>query len=91
MPDNIPRVLPEGCRAKIKKNSWPVPAIFDLVRKAGNVEEEEMYRVFNMGIGMVVVVPPYYADAAMEILNRAGERTYTIGEIVKGERGVTIG
>ncbi len=91
MPDNIPRVLPPGCNARIKKGSWPIPPIFDFVQKAGNIDEEEMYHVFNMGIGMVVIVPPYYADAAMEILNRAGERTYPIGEITKGKRGVTIG
>ena len=91
MPDNIVRVLPRRCSVRVKKGSWPVPPIFGLIRKLGNVEEQEMFRVFNMGIGMVVIVPPYYADAAARHLKRAGETAYVIGQVVRsGKRSVTI-
>jgi len=89
--ENIPRVLPEGCAVRVKKGSWPVHPIFSLVQKLGNVQEEEMYRVFNMGIGMVVVVAPYYTAAAMRRLRRLGETPYLIGEVVRGNREVIIG
>lgn len=89
--ENIPRVLPDGCAARIRKGSWPVHPIFPLVQKLGEVEEEEMYRVFNMGIGMVIIVAPYYTAAAMRRLRRLGETPYLIGEVVRGDRKVIIG
>ena len=78
--DNIPRILPEGCQARILRNSWTVPPIFHIIEKAGKVDSDEMYQVFNMGIGMVLVVP---APKASEVLKLT--RGKLIGEIVKGE------
>lgn len=80
---NIPRMLPNGCAALIRKGTWEIPPIFHLIQKTGNIAEEEMYRVFNMGIGMVVIIPPYYADAAIRIIKRAGFRACIIGEIIR--------
>ena len=83
-------MLPPGCGARIKRGSWPIPPIFRLVQKVGGVDEEEMYRVFNMGIGMVLVVAPYYGEAVCRRRERAGETPYVIGRVVRGNRGVTI-
>jgi len=88
---SLARVLPEGVAARVKRGSWPVPPIFQLIRRLGAVEEEEMYRVFNMGIGMVLVVAPYYADALCHRLKRAGETPYIIGRVSRGTRSVVIG
>jgi phosphoribosylformylglycinamidine cyclo-ligase len=83
--DNLPRVLPEGCRAEIRKETWKVPAIFDLIRYGGNIPEEEMYQVFNMGIGMVLIVP---ASRAGDVLRRT--RGLVIGSVVAGPKDVAI-
>ena len=88
--ENVPRVLPEGCRADIEKGSWPVLPVFQFLQKEGALEEEEMFRVFNMGIGMVMIVSQYFADSIMGQLKKLGEKAYVIGEIRKGERGVRI-
>lgn len=80
--ENIPRILPAGLSAKIRKGSWPVPPIFGFLQKAGDVAEDEMYRVFNMGIGLVLVVSPYYAHAVAARLEKAGQTVHTIGQIV---------
>lgn len=80
--ENVPRVLPGGLSAEIKKGSWPAPPVFPYLQKQGNVAEEEMYRVFNMGIGMVLVVSPYYAHAVAGRLEKAGETVHEIGRIV---------
>jgi phosphoribosylformylglycinamidine cyclo-ligase len=85
---NLPRILPEGCQAKIKLGSWPVPAIFGWLEKQGGVAVEEMNRVFNMGIGMVAVLGPGQADRALEKLKRLGEPAFLIGKIVKGDKKV---
>ncbi len=85
--DNIPRILPEGTAVKIEKGSWPTPPLFELLQRLGNVSESEMYRTFNMGIGMVIVCSP--ADAAT-IKNHLGEQCYTIGQVVAGNREVLI-
>jgi phosphoribosylformylglycinamidine cyclo-ligase len=85
---NLPRVLPERCRAVIRKGTWPVPPIFDLIAKAGQVDEAEMLRTFNMGIGFICVVRGEDAERASQILNDAGETVYAVGQIVAGERGV---
>jgi phosphoribosylformylglycinamidine cyclo-ligase len=85
--DNIPRILPEGTAVKIDKGSWPIPALFELLRRLGNVSESEMYRTFNMGVGMVIVCSS--ADAAA-IKKHLGEECYAIGEVVTGKREVLI-
>jgi phosphoribosylformylglycinamidine cyclo-ligase len=87
---NIPRVLPGGCRARLVRNSWSPPAVFETLRRAGRVEDAEMFRTFNMGIGYVVIVPSGEADAAARILRGAGETVTRIGDIVAGERGVEL-
>jgi phosphoribosylformylglycinamidine cyclo-ligase len=85
---NLPRILPEGCQAKIKMRSWPVPAIFGWLEKQGGIAVEEMYHVFNMGIGMVAVLDPGQAERALEKLKRLGEPAFLIGKIVKGDKKV---
>lgn len=84
--DNIPRVLPAGCKAVIRKDSWPVLPIFSLLQKEGNIAEEEMFKVFNMGIGMVIIVPENEAEDLQAELVKAGEKVYLIGEVDKGNK-----
>ncbi len=84
LPGNVPRTLPRGVDAVIRKGSWPVPPVFRTILKAANLPEAEAYRTFNMGIGMVAVVRPGDADRAHRLLERAGETVYRIGEIRKG-------
>jgi len=79
--ENIPRVLPKGCCARINLNSWQKPALFDILQKAGNVEQSEMYRTFNMGIGMVLSVAENYAEDMICRLNGLDEKTWIIGEV----------
>ncbi len=83
--ENVPRVLPDDVKAVIKANSWERPAIFDWLQEKGNIESHEMYRVFNNGIGMVVIVDAGDADKAVEAFEKAGEKVYRIGEIAKRE------
>lgn len=90
LPGNIPRVLPEGCRAVLRRNAWPVPAVFETLRGAGRVADAEMFRTFNMGIGYVVILPAPAVERAAAVLTAAGETVRTIGEIVSGERGVEL-
>jgi len=87
---NLPRVLPEGCRARISRTAWAVPPVFETLRRAGNVADAEMFRAFNMGIGYVVVVPPAVSERALRVLADAGERAVRIGEVVTGVRGVEL-
>jgi phosphoribosylformylglycinamidine cyclo-ligase len=87
---NIPRVLPKGCDATIKKSSWEVPKIFSFLQKAGPVEEEEMFRVFNMGIGYVLIVAEDFADSIIKKLTKYGEQVYRIGRITSGTGKVVI-
>ncbi len=87
---NIPRVLPQGCRARLMRSSWSPPAVFETLREAGRVEDAEMFRTFNMGIGYVVIVPSASAETAARILREAGEQVARIGEIVAGDRGVEL-
>jgi len=84
--DNIPRILPEGTAVKIDKGSWPTPPLFELLRRLGNVSESEMYRTFNMGIGMVIVCSP--SDAG--VIEHQLQACYRIGEVVTGDREVLI-
>ena len=87
---NMPRVLPAGCRARVSRSAWSIPPVFEVLRKAGHVDDAEMFRTFNMGIGFVVIVPPAAADATVRLLRDAGERVFRLGEIVAGERGVEL-
>jgi len=79
--ENIPRILPKGCRATIHLSRWERPVLFDVLRDAGNVERDEMYRTFNMGIGMVLAVAEHDAEDMLDRLNGLGERAWVIGEI----------
>jgi phosphoribosylformylglycinamidine cyclo-ligase len=83
--DNIPRIVPAPCRAVIRKGSWAIPPIFDLIRRMGNVDEEEMLRVFNMGIGMIIIVAERDQVEIMERLEKLGEKAYILGTIEKRE------
>ena len=85
--ENIPRMMPEGLGVKIEKGTWPILPIFQLLQKEGNLVEEEMYNIFNMGIGMVVVVPAEQVIDALKHFNDLGEKAYAIGEVV-AEQGV---
>jgi len=79
--ENIPRVLPENCVAQIDAQSWPLPKLFQWLQQAGNVEQQEMYRTFNCGIGMAVIVPAEQAEAAQAFLTEQGETVYRLGTI----------
>ena len=87
--ENLPRVLPRGTAAVIELGTWPVLPIFEHLQQLGNVPQEEMLRTFNMGIGMLLVVPSAKFKKAQSVLERVGEKCFTIGRIVKGERKVT--
>jgi phosphoribosylformylglycinamidine cyclo-ligase len=86
--ENLPRVLPRGVAAVIEMGSWQVPPIFEHLQQLGNVPQEEMLRTFNMGIGMLLVVPSKKFKKAQTVLERAGEKAFTVGRIVKGDRKV---
>jgi phosphoribosylformylglycinamidine cyclo-ligase len=90
LPGNLRRPLPDGCGAEIDVAAWPVPPLFRLLQDAGGVATDEMFHVFNMGIGMVAVVPPEEADAVRQAASAAGADTWVIGDVVRGE-GVRIG
>jgi len=86
--ENLPRVLPKGCGAIVELGTWTVPPIFEHLQKLGNLPQAEMMRTFNMGIGMILVVPTKHFKKVQGVLERSGEKGYTIGRIVKGERKV---
>ncbi|MGZ4815544.1 MAG: phosphoribosylformylglycinamidine cyclo-ligase [Terriglobales bacterium] len=86
--ENLPRVLPKGTAAQVQMGSWPVQPIFSHLQKLGNIGDAEMLRTFNMGIGMILVVPPKKFKRVQTVLERAGEKGYTIGRIIKGEKKV---
>lgn len=88
--ENVPRMLPENVRAVIKKDSYPVPALFDLIQKNGNIEEHMMYNTFNMGLGMVIAVNPEDVDATMKAIEEAGDKCYVVGNIIEGDKGVDL-
>lgn len=88
--ENVPRMLPEGKRAVIQKDSYEVPAIFRMMAREGAVEEKVMYNTYNMGIGMALAVNPADVSTALEAIKKAGEIPYVIGEIKDGEKGVTL-
>lgn len=88
--ENVPRMLPEGKHAVIEKNSYPIPPIFTMMAREGNVEEKMMYNTYNMGIGMILAVNAAHADKTMEAIKAAGETPYIIGKVTDKEKGVTL-
>jgi phosphoribosylformylglycinamidine cyclo-ligase len=88
--ENVPRMLKDGTRAVIKKDSYPVPPIFKMLAEKGQIEEQMMYNTYNMGIGMIVAVDPADVETAMEAMRKAGDTPYVIGSIEAGEKGVTL-
>jgi phosphoribosylformylglycinamidine cyclo-ligase len=91
LPGNIPRILPPGCRVVLWRQRWPVPPVFRWLQRLGNIDQEEMERVFNMGIGLVAIVSPYYAASIQRRLQeKHGIETFDIGEVIAGEPGVDI-
>lgn len=88
--ENIPRMLPDGVRAVVKKDSYDVPAIFRLMAKKGNIEEEMMYNTYNMGIGMMLAIDCADVDKTIAALKAAGEDAYLVGQVEAGDKGVTL-
>ena len=88
LPGNLPRALPDGCGALVRRGSWPVPRIFTEIQRLGDVTDDEMARTFNLGIGMVAVVPPSEVGAALAVLADQGGG-YDIGEVLAGEHAVS--
>ena len=90
LPENLPRVLPEGCRAVIDAGAWKRPPVFDWLQEKGNVARDEMYRTFNCGVGMVLCVPAEQAEKAVAFLNERGEEASIIGSIEEGGEGEQV-
>ena len=88
--ENIPRMLCEGVKAVVKKDSYPIPPIFNKLAKEGNVDEHAMYNTYNMGLGMIIAVDPADVDKAMEAIKAAGEDPYVVGHIATGDKGVEL-
>lgn len=88
--ENIPRMLPEGVHAVIKKDSYELPAIFKLLQKKGSLEEKMMYNTYNMGLGMVLAIAPSDVERTVAALVEAGETAYVVGSVEAGEKGVTV-
>ena len=88
--ENVPRMLIDGVKAVVKKDSYPIPPIFTKLAKEGNVDEHAMYNTYNMGIGMIVAVDPADVDKTMEAIKATGDKPYVIGHIEAGEKGVTL-
>ena len=88
--ENVPRMLPEGKRAVIEKTSYPIPPIFTMMAREGNVDEKMMYNTYNMGLGMVLAVDPADVDKTMDAIRAAGDTPYVVGKIEDGEKGVTL-
>lgn len=86
--ENLERVIPPGCQAVIQRNAWPVPAVFSWLQRLGDVAQAEMDRVFNMGIGLALVVSPYYAESIRHQITAIGFDNWQIGRIVEGSHGV---
>lgn len=88
--ENIPRMIPDGLRVQIRKGTWPVLPIFNLLQKLGDLGEKDIYNTFNMGIGMVLTVDAAIAEEVVQYLNKEDQQAYIIGEVVKGEAGVEL-
>jgi phosphoribosylformylglycinamidine cyclo-ligase len=87
---NIPRILPAGLEVQLERAAWPRDPVFDWLAETGNISDPEMYRTFNCGIGMVIIVPAAATAAALELLRQAGEGAQLIGEVRRGDGGVII-
>ena len=83
-------MLPDGVKAIVKKESYKVPAIFDLIAKNGNITEDMMYNTFNMGLGMIIALDPADQEKAMAAIEAAGDTCYVVGHIEEGEKGVKL-
>ncbi|MEA1981420.1 MAG: phosphoribosylformylglycinamidine cyclo-ligase [candidate division Zixibacteria bacterium] len=90
IPGNLKRILPEGLSAEIKKGTWDILPIFDYLKKIGNIDPDDIYSAFNMGIGYILVVPKQEAENVIKHLNQAGEDVFTIGKIIKGDKTVRM-
>jgi phosphoribosylformylglycinamidine cyclo-ligase len=90
IPGNLIRILPEGCQAKIDVSSWKILPIFNFIQRLGNIENIEMFRVFNMGIGLILVVSKNNIEKIKKELQRGGEKVFEIGKVVSGKREVTL-
>ena len=88
--ENIPRMLPEGVRAVVEKDSYPIPPIFKMLQEDGDIAEEMMYNTYNMGLGMILALDPADVEKAMEAMKAAGEDAYIVGKVEAGEKGVTL-
>ena len=88
--ENVPRMMKDGLSARIQKSAFPVPPIFEVIQRAGEIPERDMYNTFNMGIGLVIAIPNGEVGAALDVLTRAGEQAYVIGSVVKGDDGVIL-
>ncbi len=88
--ENVPRMMKDGLTARIQKSAFPVPPIFEVIQRAGEIPERDMYNTFNMGIGLVIAIPNGEVGAALDVLTRAGEQAYVIGSVVKGDDGVVL-
>ena len=88
--ENIPRMLHDGIRAQIKADSYEIPPIFEMLAKDGDIAKEMMYNTYNMGIGMMLAVDPADADKTVELINKSGQKASIVGEIIKGDKGVTL-
>ena len=88
--ENVPRMLHDGVRADIRKDSYDIPPIFKMLAREGDIDEQVMYNTFNMGIGMVLAVSEAEADAAITALSAAGERVDVIGKVREGEKGIDL-
>ena len=88
--ENIPRMLHEGVRARVKADSYPIPPIFDMLSKDGNIAKEMMYNTYNMGIGMLLAVDAADADKTVELVNKSGQKAFIVGEIAEGEKGIDL-
>ena len=88
--ENIPRMLPEGVRAQIQTDSYEIPPVFAMLSKDGDIAQDVMYHTYNMGIGMMLAVEASDADKTVTLINQAGQKAYIVGEIIDGEKGVTL-
>ena len=89
--ENMPRMLNEKVALNIKKDAYPIPKIFQLMQKVGDIPEHDMYNTFNMGIGMAIIVPEAQVEQSLQILKDCGEEAYLIGEVVAGNKEINLG
>lgn len=90
LPGNVERILPNNCLARINKQSWEIPPVFKMLQREGDVEEAEMCRVFNMGVGIVVIVSHDTVDTTLDLLSKSDDMPFVIGEVVSGNKGVEL-